>query len=259
MNTTDLLARPTTSLASTPIRPLRFSTLTSVELRKMTDTRSGRGLIAGVIGLVAVVLAWKVAHAEVSTSFHNYGSGAVQALGFIAPVIALLAMTSEWTQRTALTTLTLAPRRLPVMIAKYTAALVVSLGLIAVGMMLTLGGTALGGAIHGHAVYAGLLGDLRTFTIIVLLQMLMACAFGALAGNTAVALVAFFVAPTVWAAVSTQLLKGAAPWFDVFAAYDQLGSPHPFQHIAESLTAITVWIILPSVIGLTRALRREVK
>lgn len=145
------------------------------------------------------------------------------------------------------------------MMAKYTAALIVSLGLVAVGMVMTLGATALGGAIHGHAVNAGLLGDVRGFTIIVLLQMLMACAFGALAGNTAVALVAFFIAPTVWAAVSTQLLKGASPWFDVFSAYDQLASSNPFQHLAESLTSIRVWIVVPSVIGLNQARHREVK
>ena len=34
-------------------------------------------------------------------------------VAFLAPLIGLLAMTSEWTQRTALTTFTLAPRRLP--------------------------------------------------------------------------------------------------------------------------------------------------
>jgi hypothetical protein len=259
MHTIQLPDRPTSSLATTPIRPLRFSTLTAVELRKMTDTRSGRGLIATVIGLVAVVLTWKVTHADMTVSFHNYGYGTMQALAFLAPVIALMAMTAEWTQRTALTTLTLAPRRMPVFAAKYLATLIVALGLIIVALTMTLGATAIGGAIRGHAAYGGLLGDVRSFTIVVLLQMLMACAFGAMAGNTAVALVAFFVAPTVWAAVSSQLLKGASPWFDVFAAYDQVSSSHPLTHIAQTLTSVAIWVVLPTVIGIATSLRREVK
>jgi hypothetical protein len=87
----------------------------------------------------------------------------------------------------------------------------------------------------------------------------MAAAFGALAAQSAVALVAYFVAPTAFAAVSSNILHGASPWFDVFSAYDQLSSDQPFQHLAQTLTAITIWVVLPSAVGIVRSLRREVK
>lgn len=86
----------------------------------------------------------------------------------------------------------------------------------------------------------------------------MAAAFGALAAHSAVALVAFLVAPTAWAAVSVEL-KGVSSWFDVFGAYDQLSSNQPFDHLAQSLASIAVWVVVPSVLGVTRSLRREVK
>lgn len=119
MTTMTLLPTAPTLAASTPIRPLRFSTLTAVEMRKMTDTRSGRWLLGMIIGLIGGVLAWKVAHASVEVSTDNYGGATVSILAFFVPVIGLLAMTSEWAQRTALTTFTLAPRRLPVIAAKF--------------------------------------------------------------------------------------------------------------------------------------------
>jgi ABC-type transport system involved in multi-copper enzyme maturation permease subunit len=256
-----LLLDPPASLATHPIRPLRFSTILSVELRKATDTRSGRGLLALIGGLTVLVLGWKITHAGIETTFHSYSLASANAVAFLAPVIGLLALTSEWTQRTALTTLTLAPRRGPVIAAKFLSAIILSLGLVAIGMVLSFAGTALGGAVHsnGHASYSGWLGDIRSFAIIVVLQVVMACAFGALAGQTAVALVAFFVAPTVWAAVSSELLKGASPWFDIFQAYDQLSSDQPLQHITHSLTAVGIWVVLPAVVGIARTLRREVK
>ena len=260
MHTSQLLDPPT-SLSSPPIRPLRMSTLLSVELRKSTDTRSGRALLALIVGLIAMVLVWKITHPLIDTTFHSYSLAAANAVAFLAPVIGLLAMTAEWTQRTALTTFTSAPRRGPVIAAKFASAVILSLALAAIGMVLAFAATSIGGAVHsnGHASFHGMAGDIRSFAIIVVLQVVMGCAFGALAGQTAVALVGYFVAPTVWSSVSSQLLKGLSPWFDIYSAYGQLSSDHPTQHLAQSLTAIGVWVVLPTIVGVARTLRREVK
>jgi hypothetical protein len=253
----------TTTFPLSPItteqRPLRFSTLTSVELRKMTDTRSGRWILVAILGLATGVLAWKVAHPDIEVSFDNYGGAVATFVAFLAPLIGLLAMTSEWTQRTALTTFTLTPRRLPVIAAKYVASVVLSLAVLAAGLVVAGGFTALGGAIHGHGSFDGLFTDIRSFAIIVVLQVTMASAIGLLAAQTPVAITAFLVAPTAWAAVSSGLLKDASPWFDIFSAYDRLASTHPFGHLAQTATAIGVWVVVPSVLGLVHSLRREVK
>jgi ABC-type transport system involved in multi-copper enzyme maturation permease subunit len=242
-----------------PIRPLRFSTLTSVELRKLTDTRSSRWLLLSILGLVSGVLVYKLTQSRIAVSFDNYSSGVMTVVAFLAPIIALLAMTSEWTERTALTTFTLAPRRLPVIAAKYVAAVALSIAILAVGLVMAATATAIGGLIHGNSSFAGLLVDVRAAGIIVVLQVTMAAAFGALAAQTAVALVAYLVAPLAWAILANGLLERVAPWFDVFAAYDQLASGHPFDHLPQVLTAITIWVVVPSTLGVLRSLRREVK
>jgi ABC-type transport system involved in multi-copper enzyme maturation permease subunit len=240
-------------------RPLRFATLASVEFRKMTDTRSGRWLIATILTIVTGVLIWKVAHPSIQPAFDNYSDVSAVFVAFLAPLIGLLAITSEWTQRTALTTFTLAPRRMPVIAAKYVASIVLTLGLLAVSVLLAGGFTLLGGAIHGGGTFDGLPTEVRSDAIIVFLQVTMAMAFGLLAVQTPLAITAFLIAPTAWAAFSSNVLKGASPWFDVFSAYDRLASSQPLEHFGQTLSAVTLWVLLPSAFGLVRSLRREVK
>ena len=131
--------------------------------------------------------------------------------------------------------------------------------MLAAGLVWAGGFTKLGNAIHGHGSFDGMFTDVRSFAIVVVLQVTMAAAIGLLAAQTPVAITALLVAPTAWAAVSSGLLKGASPWFDIFSAYDRLASTRPFGHIAQTLTAVGVWVVLPSVLGLVRSLRREVK
>ena len=81
-----------------------------VELRKMFDTRSGFWLLAS-IG-IASVLATGAVILFAPDDAQNYDTFA-SAIGFpmavILPMIAILAVTSEWSQRTGLTTFTLVP------------------------------------------------------------------------------------------------------------------------------------------------------
>lgn len=256
---TPVATGPAVDAALPAIRRLRFSTLLSAELRKMHDTRSGLALLASTVAASVGVLLWKVAHPAIETSFDNYSRGVATMIAVLTPLMGLLTMTSEWTQRTALTTFTLAPRRLPVIGAKYVASIVTSLAAVAVGMVLAAGFCAFGGALHGPAVFAGWTGDVRYAVVFVLLQVTMGAAFGALAANTPVALSLFLLAPTLWAMLATGPLRAVADWFDIFEAYGRLSSDHPLDSLGRTATSIAVWIMLPAVAGLIRSLRREVK
>lgn len=255
MSTLDLAPPP----VSEPVRPLRLPTLMSVELRKMTDTRSARGVLAGTLALVVFVLVWKITkHDGGAVEFDRYVSPTSVIIGVFAPLIGLLAMTSEWTQRTALTTFTLAPRRLPVIGAKFLAAVTVSLGLLAGGIVLAAATTVIGGAVNDGSTFAGAFGDVRGAVIVVLLQVAMAAAFGAVIPNSAGALVAFFVLPVALDGASGALGK-AAPWFDVYASYERLGTNEPWSHLNWTLTSIATFVVLPAAIGVYRSLHREIK
>ncbi len=102
-----------------------FPRLTLVELRKMVDTRAGfwLQLLVAVLTLAAVVVVCIVADADEAT-FQDLFTVAMTPGAVLLPIIGILLVSSEWSQRTALITFTLVPRRMRVMGAKVAAGLV---------------------------------------------------------------------------------------------------------------------------------------
>jgi hypothetical protein len=251
---------PGIPLGRTDIRPQRFSTLTMVEVRKMVTTRSGLAVLGTVLAIALAGIIWKLFHTSTgSVNWTNYS--AIMPIVIIAlAMLGLLGMTAEWTQRTALTTFTLSPRRGRVLAAKFLASIGLALAALIVVLILIIGGVATGGLISGRTPdYSGLGQGIVSLLVIGALEVIMAAGFGALSAQTAVAVAAYFVAPTVWAAVGAPLFGSASDWLDVFLAMGRLSSPDPFTDLAQSLTAIGVWIVLPTAIGVVRSLKREVK
>ena len=114
---------------------------------------------------------------------------------------------------------------------KFLASFAMSMVVTAVVVGLTIGATALGGLINGETPSFEYLGsDVRGLIIMLALQVTMAAGFGAL-----------------------------AQWLDVFSAYARLSSDTPLTDLPQTLVAITLWVILPTTIGVVRSLRREVK
>lgn len=238
----------------------RFSTVTAVEIRKMVDTRSGLAVLGTVLAIALLGIGWNLFHIDgVQPSWAQYSS-ILTVVGMAVAMIGLLGMTAEWTQRTALSTFTLSPRRGRVLAAKFLASILLALAALTVVFAMIIGGIALGGAMSGLGTdFSGLGRGILGFVIMSVLQVTMAAGFGALAAQTAVAVAAYFVAPTLWAAVGPALFGNNAQWFDVFSALDRLSSEHPGADLSRSLTAVALWIVLPTVIGVIRSLRREVK
>lgn len=250
---------PTGAKASA-IHPQRLFTLLTVEMRKLVDTRTGKAILGLSIAIPLAALTWLLFKGSANGVSWQQFSVFMPVLSMTIPLIGLFAMTSEWSQRTALTTFTLSPRRGRVLAMKFVAALALSMAVLAVVIGLTLAATALGGLIEGVSPSYEFLGtDVRGMIILIALQVTMAAGFGALAAQTAVAVGAFLVAPTLWAAVGPLVFGSNAQWLDVFTAYNRLASDTPFTDLPQTLTAITFWVVLPTTIGVIRSLRREVK
>jgi ABC-type transport system involved in multi-copper enzyme maturation permease subunit len=240
-------------------RPSLLS-LTAIELRKALDTRSGRLLLLAVLGLGLAGLGWRLYNADSGpVSFEHFLQTAIIGVQLILPVIGVMAMTAEWTQRTALSTFTSTPRRGRVLTAKVGAALGLGAGVTGAVVAASALATVVGGAITGtdpswdNAVRlsAGVL-------LVGLLNLLMAAAFGALVPQTAAAVTLFLVAPTLWATAGVALLNDAAQWLDVFGAYGRLVMLE-FTDLPQTVVSLSAWIVLPLVVGVVMSLRREVK
>jgi ABC-type transport system involved in multi-copper enzyme maturation permease subunit len=231
-----------------------------VELRKTLDTRAGRWLLVVLGVLAAAGLAYRLWHAaDGPITFEGFYGTALAPVQQLLPVLGVLAMTSEWTQRTALTTFTLVPQRGRVVAAKLAAALVLTAAmvlLIAAASALAAGaaGLATGDPVHWGGVAHLVGGAAASYA----LSMLMGAGFGALLQLTPAALVLYFVAPALVAAAAGALFSEGARWVDVHGALGRVSELDLTGAVAPTLVALAAWIVLPLGAGVVRTLRREV-
>jgi ABC-2 type transport system permease protein len=236
--------------------------LAVVELRKLADTRAGLWLLI-VIALASVatgVILLLAGPAQEQTFAGFFGFAQLPA-GVLLPVLGILSMTGEWTQRTALTTFALVPQRGRVFTAKLLAAVVIAvlaaaatLAFAAASNLVALAGDGNGSWTIGWRVVLQCL-------VLQVLFVLMGSAFGALLMNTPLSIVAFFALPMVWTILGETIrsLRTAAGWLDINATTTPLtdGAMTGGQW-ARLGVSCAVWIVVPLVAGAARVLRREV-
>ena len=116
----------------------------------MFDTRSGFWLMASiVIASVLATAAIIVFAPDDQQTYDNFAAAIGAPMTIILPMIGILAVTSEWSQRSGLTTFTLVPHRGRVLRSKFLAA--VGVGIVAMFIALVVGalGTLVGSLITG--------------------------------------------------------------------------------------------------------------
>jgi ABC-2 type transport system permease protein len=234
--------------------------LTAVELRKMVDTRAGFWLQLAVVALTVIVVGavciW--GHAQDQTLAEML-SAALAPASVLLPVVGILLVSSEWSQRTAPITFVLVPRRSRVIAAKVAASVVLSMVAFAFCLVVSAIGTAIAApGIDGTwSLSVGLLGQ---SALSLITGMITGVAFGAALLSSAPAIVLSFVLPLGWAAVgSIHALEPAARWLDGTRSLSPL-TEHLLSTTewARAGTTLALWMVLPLVIGLWRILRDEV-
>ncbi|MDO9378856.1 MAG: ABC transporter permease [Nocardioidaceae bacterium] len=262
---TATLDQPTVKVESDPI-PL--SRLVKVELRKLVDTRAGLWLLVaiGVISIVATVVVILVADGGQMT--HDTFVNAIGTpLSVLLPVVAILSVTSEWSQRTGLVTFTLEPRRGRTVVAKLLAVLLTGLVTIVIAIGLAAVATLIGSAIKGTDPIWNLGWDgAGSWVLVQLLGLLCAFGFATVLRSSAAAIVVFYA----YTFVVTGLLSALAfyqdwfadlwPWVDLNRAQQPLITAtmdgQDWVHLA---TSSGIWIVLPMAVGVWTLLRSEVK
>jgi ABC-2 type transport system permease protein len=240
-----------------------MTTLVAVELRKMADTRAGIWLLAIVALAYAALVTVMIFVAEPpDLTFENLFKATLWPSGILLPVLGILAVTSEWTQRGALTTFTLVPERHRVAAAKLLAGAVLAVLSVAAGLVVAAIGNLIGMAVaDGDGSWhlgASALGAALLFQVV---NLVMGVAFGMLLMNSALAIVVFFLLPSLWSVLTGMIkaLRSPAEWLDLGAATEPLvEGTMTGQGWAKLATAVAVWVLVPLAAGLIRLLRREV-
>lgn len=263
MTSTESDDRPFPRLDFTLTPRTRFSRLVSVELRKTVDTRAGRWLVAAILAITAAsMLLYYAIGDDAAKTFRDFIGFAAQPQTFLLPVLGILLITSEWSQRTALVTFTLAPSRTMVIGAKVVAAMLLSLVAYAGAVLLAAMATLVAGRDDGFDDVTAPV--LLLFLAVQLLGILQGVAYGLLLLSTPAAIVTFFVLPTASTLVFTTVpaLGDLAPWLDLQTAQSPLVNGD-FTLAAEQLAQIGVtaliWVVLPFIAGWLRVMRAEIK
>ena len=259
MSTATVPTRMTTSAAGIHLRP-GLGRLVAVELRKMVNTRAGFWLQVATVAItvIAVILRSVVGDAADHT-FASVLDVGLQPAAVLLPVVGILLVTSEWSQRTGMITFALVPVRSRVLGAKLIASIVLSLAMLVMSVAVVAAGVLVAspGVDGTWSNVAPLIGQSAVYLTA---GMVTGVAFGMVLLASAPAIVALFALPIAWTAVaSLSFFADAAPWLDTRLA---LG-PMPQEVMsttqwAHAGTALALWMLLPLLIGIWRITRREV-
>lgn len=255
-----------------------FGRLVKVELRKMTDTRAGRTLVIVTAGLMILTVAIMLLVAALNDSFNATAADFAEVLQFVSllivPVFGVMITTSEWNQRTHLTTFTLEPRRSRIIAAKGVAVLVFSVATLALAVAVGAIGNAATSLFDYTPVWNFGLDDLLWRLGLQLALIFSAFALGLALLNTAAAVAVFYVSAIMLRFIVYPILFGLvsafrdiAPYIDVFFGFvvGQYGESidgdavSGAERIAPLVVATLLWVVVPGVIGWLRATRSEVK
>lgn len=235
--------------------------LTKVELRKMTDTRAGFWLLftTAALVLVAVVIIALAGDAADHT-FDQMLAVALAPPSILLPIVGILLVTSEWTQRTSLITFALVPQRERVLAAKLLAGVVLALLSLVIAIVVA----ALGTLVMSPGLddtWSLPLGLLLQDVVAVVTGMVTGVAFGAALLASAPAIVLYFALPIAFGVLgSISALNRAAEWLDASRALAPLTEELlSSTQWARAVTALLLWMVLPLAIGLWRFMRGEVR
>jgi ABC-2 type transport system permease protein len=263
------VAQTTLDVSSTSAVP--FGRLVRVELRKLFDTRAGRWLVISIALVTLIVLAIQLAVVlgqNVDAKYTDFMQGANAPMAILLPVLGIMSVTSEWSQRTGMVTFSLEPSRLRVMAAKFASVILLSIGALAIGLVLGALANVLYGAFSGDALVWGSFGKVVvTYFTAWVLGMATGFAFGAVFLNSAAGIVLYFVysfvLPTIFGigAALMNWFQSLQPWIDFNFAQGPLldASIHGAKEWSQLVTSGFIWLVLPLLFGLWRIQRAEVK
>ena len=154
------------------------------------------------------MLAPMLSPSSIDQTYTSYLGFAAGGLSILLPVVSILTLTSEWSQRTVLTTFTQEPRRIRVINAKITVSLLLAAAGAVFGALVTVAGLAVAAA-SGRELDANLnAGVLIGYVLYVFLNVAIGVALGALLHNSAAAIVSNFVLPIAFALARPGIAVG---------------------------------------------------
>ena len=273
MTTQTLNATPTTDNQRTPRtaaapRRIPLRRIVAVELRKSFDTRAGLWLLASValtsLLTTGAVIAWGP---DEDFTYSTFTTTIVFPMSVILPIIAALAVTAEWTQRSGLTTFTVVPHRSRILLGKTIGLALVAVPATALAFAMGAGGNVVASWISGNdTVWDQDVSAVPYVLFSLTLALVMGLVCGTLIRNSAGAIVAFFVfsfvLPPLFGllAMTQDWFRDVRPWVDLdYQLAELLRGSFDAEQWAQLASTSGIWLVLPAVVGMWTLVRSEVK
>lgn len=245
---------------------MTFARVLETELRRCVDTRASRWLLAVMVILCACALAINtLTRVE---DFADYVRGATLPMPALLPIVAILAATGDWTQRSAMTTFVLVPRRAIVLAARLVAAILLIVAVAAAVSLIALLIFVFSPQARVDSVGSwATLGALGSITGLSVAAALTGVAAGFLILNTPVAITVTILLPFLFDILVAIPLPEVAPWVSILAFSAWMTSPEwswwttqgTGVGIGPALTSFLLFIVIPITLGWIRQSIREAK
>lgn len=229
--------------------------LSRVEGRKMIDTRAGAWLL-GLTLLAAIggVLGERFGFGE-EAGIGRLFLTATAVVSILLPVIGVMLVTSEWSQRTGLITFALVPVRGRIVAAKLIAALTLALiaAIVCLALAVIVSTTATGPGLEAAELGRGLL--------FLAVAVSIGVGLGLAIMNTPAAIVFLFVGPLLIGAVGaiSESINDVTTWLDQ-SVLQELVEPGrgSFDDWGKVAVTVAFWVLLPLAIGMLRLRRGDI-
>lgn len=234
--------------------------LTRIELRKATNTRSGKALVGLMVAAQAIlVLVLALVNDSADLTFENFARGALVPPFFLLVIVGILLVTAEWSQRTAMATFIMVPKRGRIVQAKVLGVLALAGFTFAFGLALSAGAaTLVGDGDTWNVTIAGAAQGL----LVVSISGLIGVGLGLLLRAPAPAIVSYFVIPALLSVLAGLIssLEDVVKWVDPTQAFSPLNefaaSGADWGRIG---TCFALWVVVTIALGTRRVLRSEIK
>ncbi|WP_435768795.1 ABC transporter permease [Nocardioides sp. SYSU DS0651] len=279
MTTAPTAPPPTLDVSGTP--PTPFHRLVRVEWRKMLDTRGGFWLLASTAILIALTMAVLILIVALNDSVIEFDAGILAQIftypiSLLVPVFGVLIVTSEWSQRTAMVTFALEPKRVKVVAAKLVAVALLAVATLALAVVIGSFTNLLVAAIDGYdPVWDLAAGRFFWILMVQLAFFAMGFALGTLLLNTPGAIAVYYVVALMLPLILWPILfavfdwaRDILPWVEINTASAPLTAGTNYlgeevevgaKEYLQFFTSSLLWVGLPLALGIARLLRAEVK
>ncbi len=228
--------------------------LVAVEWRKQLDTRASLWLLViTALGVVGIAIAQAASATGSDAAAGSIFQSTCGIASILLPILVILLVTSEWSQRSGLITFALVPVRIRVIAAKLLAALLLVALAAAVALLVAL---AAGGAIGtGTGTTAAEAGQGALYMLI---SVTIGFALGLLFMNSPLAIVLLFAAPIVIGLIGaiSASIADVTVWLDQSELAELLsGEGVDWGRIGVT---VLIWVALPLAGGLVRLDRSDI-